>query len=213
MQGWFAEREWYTPYQSWQSEDPSPTIPTYRQKEEKGKKNKRLYRVGIEQLRPIKKHWSCSRLLKPTSPTPLNMGLARSFQIDTEKGIKVLLYCKVLQRGGAKVYRCATRAPLATHRATYAYGPFRALLSGCIWLHLNLYSKHRTATDWWAMSHLSTLPVRNWAPLTARFSSLRCVSAAKHHTAEQYSKMGRTKPESISQEVIHHGTLARTSSR
>ena len=30
-----AEREWYTPYQS---EDPSPTIPTYRQKEEKGKK-------------------------------------------------------------------------------------------------------------------------------------------------------------------------------
>ena len=27
-------REWYTPYQS---EDPSPTIPTYRQKEEKGK--------------------------------------------------------------------------------------------------------------------------------------------------------------------------------
>ena len=33
-----AEREWYTPYQS---EDPSPTIPTYRQKEEKGKKNRR----------------------------------------------------------------------------------------------------------------------------------------------------------------------------
>ena len=29
-----AERKWYTPYQS---EDPSPTIPTYRQKEEKGK--------------------------------------------------------------------------------------------------------------------------------------------------------------------------------
>ena len=26
-----AEREWYTPYQS---EDPSPTMPTYRQKEE-----------------------------------------------------------------------------------------------------------------------------------------------------------------------------------
>ena len=30
-----AERKGYTPYQS---EDPSPTIPTYRQKEEKGKK-------------------------------------------------------------------------------------------------------------------------------------------------------------------------------
>ena len=30
-----AEREWYTPYQS---EDPNPTVPTYRQKEEKGEK-------------------------------------------------------------------------------------------------------------------------------------------------------------------------------
>ena len=34
-----AGREWYTPYQS---EDPSPTIPTYRQKEEKGKESIRL---------------------------------------------------------------------------------------------------------------------------------------------------------------------------
>ena len=34
-----AEREWYTPYQS---EDPSPTIQTYRQKEEKGKESRRL---------------------------------------------------------------------------------------------------------------------------------------------------------------------------
>ena len=34
-----AERELYTPYQS---EDPSPTIPTYRQKEETGKNSRRL---------------------------------------------------------------------------------------------------------------------------------------------------------------------------
>ena len=34
-----AGREWYTPYQS---EDPSPTIPTYRQKEEKGKESRRI---------------------------------------------------------------------------------------------------------------------------------------------------------------------------
>ena len=34
-----AGREWYTPYQS---EDPSSTIPTYRQKEEKGKESRRL---------------------------------------------------------------------------------------------------------------------------------------------------------------------------
>ena len=49
-----ADREWYMPDQS---EDPSPTIPTYRQKEEKGKKSKRLI-VGIEKLRPTKKHCS-----------------------------------------------------------------------------------------------------------------------------------------------------------
>ena len=40
-----------------------------------------------------------------------------------------------------------------------------------------------------------------------------CVSAAEHHTAEQYSKTAGQKSESISQEAIYHGTLARTSSR
>ena len=39
-------------------------------------------------------------LLKPASPTPSNTGLARSFQRDTDREIKVLLYCDVLQRGG-----------------------------------------------------------------------------------------------------------------
>ena len=44
------------------------------------------------------------------------------------------------------------------------------------------------------MSHSNTPPVRNLALLTSRSSSLRRVSAAEHHTAEQYSKTGRTKP-------------------
>ena len=43
------------------------------------------------------------------------------------------------------------------------------------------------------MSHSSTTLVRNRAPLTTRYSSLRCKSAAEHHAAEQYSKTGRTK--------------------
>ena len=34
-----AGREWHTPYQS---EDPSPTISTYKQEEETGKNSKRL---------------------------------------------------------------------------------------------------------------------------------------------------------------------------
>ena len=40
-------------------------------------------------------------LLKPASPTSSNIGLTRSFQRDNERGIKVLLYCKVLPLGGA----------------------------------------------------------------------------------------------------------------
>ena len=44
------------------------------------------------------------------------------------------------------------------------------------------------------MSHSNTPPVRNRAPLTARSNSLRCISAAEHQTAEQYSKTVRTKP-------------------
>ena len=106
-------------------------------------------------------------------------------------------YCGV--RGSAARRRisipmwCATRAPRVTRTGTY--GPGSSSLCGCIGLHLIFYSIHRTATDIrWAMSQSNTPPVRNRAPLTARSSSLRCVLAAEHHTAEQYSKTGRTKP-------------------
>ena len=37
-------------------------------------------------------------------------------------------------------------------------------------------------------------PVKKLAPRTTRSSSRRCVSAAEHQTAEQYSKTGKTKP-------------------
>ena len=39
----------------------------------------------------------------------------------------------------------------------------------------------------------NTPPVRNRTSLTARSSSLRCVSSAEHNTAEQYSKTDRKK--------------------
>ena len=39
-----------------QSKDSSPTIPTYRQKGEKGKNSRRLYIQGMEQIRQIKEH-------------------------------------------------------------------------------------------------------------------------------------------------------------
>ena len=38
--------------------------------------------------------------MKPANPTPSNTGSTRSFQRDTERGIKALRYCEVLQPGG-----------------------------------------------------------------------------------------------------------------
>ena len=56
-----AEREWYqrtfwwyTPYQS---EDLSPTVPTYRQKEEKGKKLERLDQLLFTFQLSVTWHW------------------------------------------------------------------------------------------------------------------------------------------------------------
>ena len=63
-------------------------------------------------------------------------------------------------------------------------GTGRAPQSGCIGLHLILYSIHNTATDRrWERLQLSMPPAKKQAPLTTRSSSLRCVSAAEHHTA------------------------------
>ena len=77
-----------------------------------------------------------------------------------------------------------------------------------------MYCIHNTATDRrCARSHSNTPPVKKLSPLTTRSSSLRCVSAAEHQTEEQYSKTGKTKPYSISQEAVYHGILARISSR
>ena len=67
-----AEREWYTPYQS---EDPSPTIPTYEEKEEKGKIVEDYSRDRVAKAN--KK--ALALLLKHASPTPSNARLARSF--------------------------------------------------------------------------------------------------------------------------------------
>ena len=78
-----AGRERLTLYQS---EDPNPTTPTHRKKEEKGK-------TGGDKK-------ALALLLKQISPTPSNTGSLRWFHRDTDKGIQVLLL-RVLQRGGA----------------------------------------------------------------------------------------------------------------
>ena len=129
MQGW--ERERLTPYQS---EDPNPTTPIHRKKEEKGKT------VGDKKGASSQANKKAlALLLKPASPTPSNTGSLRAFHRDTERSTetKVRRYCEVLQRGGAKVYRCAITAPRVTRTGTYGTG--RAPYKGCIGLHLILY--------------------------------------------------------------------------
>ena len=80
----------------YQSEDPSPTLPTNRGKEEK---LKIVEDKKVESNLANKK--ALDLVLKPANPTPSNTESTRAFQRDTEIGIKVLQYCEVLQRGGA----------------------------------------------------------------------------------------------------------------
>ena len=82
-----------------QFEDPSPTIRTHRMKEEKGK--------TAEDKKGASSHANKKALalfFKPASPTPSNTESPRSFHRDTDKGMKVLRYCEVLQRGSTYVY-------------------------------------------------------------------------------------------------------------
>ena len=79
---------------------PKTPAPQYQPIDRKKRKGKRVEDYSMDRAPQVNKE-ALALLLKPASPTPSNTGLARSFQRDTEKRIKVLLYCKVLQRGGA----------------------------------------------------------------------------------------------------------------
>ena len=72
----------------WESKDPSPTIPTYSKKVEKGKTDDKQVARSLGQQKSI------GLLLKPASPTPSNKGSERSFHRDTETGIKVRWHCE-----------------------------------------------------------------------------------------------------------------------
>ena len=78
-------------------------------------------------------------LLKPAQPPQSNT------VSETERGIKVLLYCEVLQLVGTKVYRCATNASIVIRTGTYVTD--KAPGRGCIVFHLILCSMYSTATD------------------------------------------------------------------
>ena len=79
--GWkcMVVRERLAPYQS---EYPSPTIPTHSIKEEKRKS------IGDKKgASSLANKKALALLLKPSSPTPSNTGSQRLFHRDTEMGI------------------------------------------------------------------------------------------------------------------------------
>ena len=79
---------------------PKTPAPQYQPIDRQKRKGKRVEDYSKDRAALANKE-ALAMLLKPASPTPSKTGLARSFQRDNEKGIKVLLYCKFLQRGGA----------------------------------------------------------------------------------------------------------------
>ena len=80
----------------------SPKTPAtqYQPIDRKKRKGKRVEDYSRDRAAYANKE-ALALLLKPASTTPSKTELARSFQTDTENGTKVLLYCKVLQRGCA----------------------------------------------------------------------------------------------------------------
>ena len=69
----------------YQSKDPNRTQPT------NGRKKKRIRRRQKERADYANRK-ALALLLKPVSPTPSNTGQPRSFQRDTERSTKVVLY-------------------------------------------------------------------------------------------------------------------------
>ena len=124
--------------------------------------------------------------LKSSSPTPSNTG-------SLGMGTKVVRYWEVLQRGGGNECLWATKAPWV--RSTPAqYDKGNAPLRGCIGLLLILniaYTTLHQIVDAEGCTLKHRQPRNQHSILTTLSSSLRCESAAEHHTAEQYSKTGK----------------------
>ena len=68
-------------------------------------------------------------------------------------------------------------------------------------LNLKKNSQHCYTDRRWTRLHSKTPPAKKTPLLTTLSSSLMCESAAEHHTAEQYSKTGRTQLQKGSEKV------------
>ena len=79
---------------------PKIPAPQYQPIERKNRKGNTLQDYSRTRAAWANKN-ALALLLKPASVTPSNTVSARSFQRDTEREIKIMRYCDVLQRGGA----------------------------------------------------------------------------------------------------------------
>ena len=80
--------------------NPKIPAPQYQPIDRKKRKGKKVedYIVGIEQLRPIT---YCGPALETRQSHTIEYGVSKIVPEGHREGIKVLLHCKVLQRGGA----------------------------------------------------------------------------------------------------------------
>ena len=79
---------------------PKTPAPQYQPIDRKRRKGK-IVETNSRDRAALANKKSIGPALETRWSTPSNTGSAKSFQRDTERGIKVLRYCKVLQRGGA----------------------------------------------------------------------------------------------------------------
>ena len=151
----------------------------------KGMGNSRRQK-GNKQIRPIKK--ALALLSKRSSTTQSNTGSARSFHRHTEKGIKFLWYCEVLQRRGASVYSWTTEAPRVIRIGTVT--PY-------------LYSIHVTATVQRCEYYTQPNPQLKTGT-TDHFSSSLSVYRQLNPTLQSSTpKQSGQNPESISQRELN----------
>ena len=130
-------------------------------------------------------------LLKPANPTPSNTRSLRLIQRDTEghKASAILRSPTTKRRERVPMSNQSTTSNMRRHIRQR-----QCTAQRMHWVFLILNSMHNSAIDRrWARLQSKTPPARKPALLTTLSSSLRCESAAEQHTAEQYSKTGRTK--------------------
>ena len=83
----------------------------------------------------------------PGTPTPSNTRLPRSFHSDTDRKIKVMRYCEVLQLGSRSIsVPMCDVTPRVTSAGTYSTG-IKNTIKRAHRVHLILYSIHDTAID------------------------------------------------------------------